>query len=415
MCGRQLALLEVCMEFNDSVMYSCYDSNLSDSSATPGLWEISDKTRSAALCTSLFTLTFIVVGLPSNALIVISILMQRLYKEPTLILLLNLAIADFLVCALVMPFTVVSGFSGGFALGDNDADKCKWCKMGVLFVALCLFSLHVLALVSLDRFIFVKFPMKYHRVVTVQRTVLCVLLLWTISISISMAPIFGFGDVHFGHAHSTCTVKIRGETRITKNINYFILLVAEALFPLTILFITNIWLACIVQKQIRRIYFMIKQSLPKDKEQISLGIKKQLSKDKNCKQVQLMRVFGAILISNVITWLPFIGRVLAVIIKGNDDFPPWVYVFVYLSLSFTAVVHPLIQASLIPEIRRYCKYLMAKSVCWCLTRKNNPRPRVTSKASVTDTSYPQRKVCFCFDFLSATMLPNEDINNTVSV
>lgn len=406
------------MEFNDSVVYSCYDNNFSNSSITPEFWEISDKERSAALCTALFTLFFIVVGLPSNALIVISILIQRLYKEPTLILLLNLAIADFLVCALVMPFTVVSGLSGGFALGDSDADKCKWCRMGVLFVALCLFSLHVLALVSLDRFIFVKFPMKYHRTVTVRRTVLCVLLLWTVCIAVSMAPIFGFGDVYFGHPHSTCSVKIRGETRITKNLNYFIFLVAESLMPLTILFTTNIWLACIVQKQIRKIYFMIKQSLPNDKEQISLGIMKQLSKDKNRKQVQLMRVFGAILISNVITWLPFIGRVLIVIIKGNDDFPPWVYVFVYLSLSFTAVLHPLIQASLIPEIRTYCKYLIVKTVCWykCLTRQSSPsRPRVTSKGSVTGISDPQKKTCFCFDFLSATVLPNEDINNIVAV
>lgn len=151
--------------------YSCYEGRLSNVSITSDFWVIPEKVRPAALSTAVFTLAFIVVGLPGNLLIILSVLWQRLYKEPTHILLLNLAIADLLVCVLVFPFTMVSGFAGSFVLGGSDSTKCKWCMTAVIFVALCLFSLHMLALMSVDRFIFVKFPLRYHRIMTVRKSV----------------------------------------------------------------------------------------------------------------------------------------------------------------------------------------------------------------------------------------------------
>ena len=156
----------------DTALYSCYGGNLSGNFSTPEFWDFPEKYRSTSLTTAVFTLIFILVGLPGNTLIIVSMLLKRLYRESTHILLLNLAVADLLVCALVMPLTVVSGFAGSFVLGGSDHSKCRWCQTGIIFMALCLFSLHALALLSVDRFVFVKFPLKYHKFMTVQRTVI---------------------------------------------------------------------------------------------------------------------------------------------------------------------------------------------------------------------------------------------------
>lgn len=414
------------MEFsmiNATTTYSCYDgSGLSNVSITPDFWDIPERSRAAALSTAVFTLVFIMVGLPGNLLIILSILWQRLYKEPTHILLLNLAIADLLVCVLVMPFTVMAGFAGGFVLGGSDSTKCKWCTTGVIYVALCLFSLHTLALMSLDMFIFVKFPMKYHRIVTGRKSVCCVMVLWVLCITLSLCPVLGFGDVSFSFSVSSCTVKIEEVARV-KNIYYFIFLVVEAIFPLSVLAATNTWVACIFQKQIRIIYHSVKKSLPKDQEQITMSIRRRLNKEKNRRQLQLLRVFSAILVSNVLTWLPLIVRIVITAIKGNDEFPLWVYVFVYLSLSFAAVFHPLIQASLLPEIRNNCKYFLTKAVCWWkgldrtrssdINFESDRKTKITvSTNSVIGLGASAKGLCrdcFCFEILGATVLPMEEV------
>lgn len=401
-----------------SNVYSCYDVIWSNNSITPELWDIPDGERLAALNTAIFTLFFISVGLPGNALIIGSILYQRLYREPTLILLLNLAVADFLVCALVMPFTVLSGFAGGFVLGGTDSTRCKWCKTAVVFVALCLFSLHILALMSIDRFIFIKFPMKYHRFVTGRKTVSCIIVVWILCIVVSLFPLFGFGDVIFGSSVSTCTPNFEHRTHVTSNINYMILLMAESVLPLSALIVTNIWVACIIRKHMKRIYSTGKQ---KNREQFTLSIMKRLEKEKNRKHLQLMRVFGAILLSHVLTWLPLISRTLSTAIKGNDDHPLWVFVFVYLSITSSAVFHPLIQACLVPEIRTQCNRFVAKMVCWLCIKDSE------SDSSCVNTPYcvchPCGKIlglerscsmnCFCLDLLNVTVLPADDLYNAV--
>lgn len=404
------------METLFNYSYSCYDERSSNISSTPVFWDIPERYRTAAFTTAVFTLIFIIIGLPSNALVILSISWQHLYRESTHILLLNLAVADFLVCALVMPLTVVPGFAGSFILGNSDNAKCRWCQTGIAFVALCLCSLHTLALLSADRFVFVKFPMKYHRFVTARKTLICIIFLWILCIAISSFPLFGFGDVRFNYSLSTCSLKLFGETSHTRNINYLIFLVAESFCPLVLLVITNVWLVCIVQKHIRNMYHEVGKILPKNRDQLTSNIKNQLTKKKNQSQLQLTKVFGAILVSNVFSWLPLICRTLVTAIKGNDVYPVWVYVFVYLSITSSAVFHPLIQAGLIPEIRTRYKHFLTRAFCYCKCctvphdkcETNSAHPSSDTELGLEE---PQKRSWFCCDILSTAVLPNNATNN----
>ncbi len=76
------------------VLYSCYDgTGLNYSSVTVVYWD-TEPHRGSTLANAVIILCFIIVGVPSNLLILASILRQQLYREPTYILLLNLASAD---------------------------------------------------------------------------------------------------------------------------------------------------------------------------------------------------------------------------------------------------------------------------------------------------------------------------------
>ena len=411
---QRLTMEQNSMEQNSTVTYSCFESELSTEFSTRDFWTIPPAFQPAALSTAVLTLLFIAVGLPGNLLIIAGIISQRLYREPTYILLLNLTVADLLVCVLVMPLTAVSGLAGGFVLGRSDSSRCGWCNTGVVFVALCLVSLHTLALMALDRLIFVKFPMKYQHTVTVGRVLCCVLLNWVLCSVLSLCPIFGFGDVYFSFSISTCTLNTEGRTRVTKNIHYFIFLVAIAMLPLLVLMVTNTWLVCIIQKHIRSIYHTAQRSgVPKT---FTESIRKRLGREKSRKQLQLMRVFGAIFLSHVFSWLPLIVRIFITVAKGKDEYPHSVYVFTFLCVSFAAVFHPIVQASFLPEVRSQCKSFLMRILCCGSLWRRRVRAQAKSGGSVVHLAEQGKEMCpscFCLEVLSATVLPNEDLNSPV--
>ena len=348
---------------NSSSLYSCYDGRgLSSNSVTVDYWDTSGgDLRPPALATAILTFSFILVGIPSNILILVSILRKHLYREPTYVLLLNLAIANLLMCILVMPFTVISGFAGGFIFGTTDWIRCRVCQSAFALVCLALFDLHIVALISVDRYMFVKYPFKYYSVVSIRRVVILTLGLWVFCVLMSLCPLFGFGDIHYGFTISACKIRLDGSTTVTKNIYYGVLVAVELLvIPMPVLVFTNSSIIWTVQKHLRRIYATKKEVGCSHEEMVS-KILKDFERTKHKKQLQLIKVFGGILVGHVVTWLPVIIYVFRVAIRGQDHFTALDGVFAYTSFIFFPVLHPILEACLIPEVRKF----LVSMICFC--------------------------------------------------
>lgn len=352
--------------FQGLPLYSCLDEMLLRNQVTTEFWSDAEQTTEA-LTSATFTLIFFLISTPSNILIIVSIIWQRLYKEPTHLLLLNLAISDLLFSILVMPFTIVAGVAGEYIFGSSDYTRCKMCQTGVIISALIIFSLHILAVISLDRCLFIQLSFRYEMYVTVNRTVAVVTFLWVLSVLLALPPLFGLGDMDYTYGVSTCTPRFQYSTAITKNIYYILLLIVEALLPIGLIFVTNAWVICIVQKHLAAIYKIKKASKTKqDWQKYKESLKDKLDTAKNRKQLRLMCVFGGILMANIVTWIPLISRSAAAWAYGSDaKLPVWTFVVVYLCLTSHSFIHPLIQASLIPEIRRSCVSLARKLFYLC--------------------------------------------------
>ena len=54
-------------------------------------------------------LLFMIIGIPWNGLVIAVILRKKMFSRPSGMLLLNLAIADLLLCLLHMPIAVIAG------------------------------------------------------------------------------------------------------------------------------------------------------------------------------------------------------------------------------------------------------------------------------------------------------------------
>lgn len=395
----------------------CFNTNLSQDSITIEFWrsrDISDTFRNAGITTGSVMLLFFLIGLPSNAMIILSILSQKLYKQPTVLLLLNLALADLMACCLVMPPTIVTGLVGEYIFGGTDQIRCNVCQTGVILMILAMVNLHILALLSLDRFVLIKFPLRYRKLVTVKKAVFAVFGVWILSILISMLPLFGFGAIYYDHPTFTCTAQFDGNTHITKNIYYLILVLVETTLPFSVLIITNIWIVFIAQKQIREVYSIKRNIVGLDKQmEYSQMLKNKLQHKKNKKQLQLLRVFGSILISNLITWIPLLVRIIEASVTNSDNTSLWSNSIVILSINFHSVIHPVIQTSLIPEIRD--RLLVFKPLNKCKQRFKTLDKSGCNGCNYSDSNNYCCCKCKatiwsnCVELLNTTVLPQAEL------
>ncbi len=361
--------------------FTCSDPELSHTNVTSEVWMIlkegplhENGVLAIAICQTLI----IAVGIPWNIIVLAFIMIKKHYKEPTYILLMNLVLADLLACSCVLPFNIVSAFTMEFSIGSSDYVRCQVCHtIAIVTVALIFISLFTQALMALDRLVYIKWPIKYEKKITKCRTISLLVGVWVLCIFISLPPVFGIGEIKFANIFSSCTLLTVGETRITANINYvfFLALVGFVAFMTTL--IVNTWLLAIVSKSVRQRH---KKTLTSNKGRIDSETLRRNSESKfktdyHKKQILLAKVFGAIFIANVATWVPSIFILMVSAIVRIEQINPLALIFVYLTYICQPAIHPVLETCLIGKV----KMALFKFLCFC-KRKPNRRHHCTSRS-----------------------------------
>ncbi|XP_056245507.1 trace amine-associated receptor 13c-like [Seriola aureovittata] len=126
------------------------------------------------ICSLLSCITLLTVVL--NLLVIISISHFRQLHTSTNLLLLSLAVADFLVGLLQMPAAILI-FRGCWILGDFMCGVIY--LLGYIIVSV---SVGNMVLISIDRYVVICDPMFYSTKVTLRRVQYCVCLCWIFSV-----------------------------------------------------------------------------------------------------------------------------------------------------------------------------------------------------------------------------------------
>ncbi len=238
---------------------------------------------------------------------------------------------------------------GGFFFGSNDFERCQYCMTGIIFTIFIYESFCGVALISLNSFIFIKFPFRYEKIVTVKRMIVSVLVTWFFSIFISLPPTIGFGSIHYSFALAVCVIDFISP-------KYVIVLIATSLIPLFVIVFTNVWLLVIVQRHLRQIYTKNRESLPQE-------VNNRLNTEYNKKQLNVLRTFVAIFITNVFTWIPMIVLGISAVIFGIRSVPIGYASFAYLVFVSQSMFHPILEFCLITEIKEPIIKLCSKAQC----------------------------------------------------
>uniref|UniRef100_A0A673C3V8 Alpha-1A adrenergic receptor n=1 Tax=Sphaeramia orbicularis TaxID=375764 RepID=A0A673C3V8_9TELE len=132
---------------------------------------------------------FIMFGVVGNILVILSVVCHRHLRTVTHYFIVNLAVADLLLSSTVLPFSAIFEILDRWVFGRVFCNV--WAAVDVLC---CTASIMSLCVISVDRYIGVSYPLRYPSIVTKHRAFLAMMLLWVLSLIISIGPLFGWKE-----------------------------------------------------------------------------------------------------------------------------------------------------------------------------------------------------------------------------
>ena len=114
-----------------------------------------------------FKCLFFIVGILGNACVIIYNVFFNRSKTPTSFFVVNLAINDFFACCIIYPIWMTTFIRR--ALGIKS-DQKLFCLIDQISEISVIFSILTLLVITVDKFVFINWPLKYDLIVTWRRT-----------------------------------------------------------------------------------------------------------------------------------------------------------------------------------------------------------------------------------------------------
>ncbi|XP_058988308.1 uncharacterized protein LOC101897852 isoform X1 [Musca domestica] len=130
---------------------------------------------------ALLALILVIGTAAGNILVCLAIAWERRLQNVTNYFLMSLAITDLMVAVLVMPLGILTLVKGYFPLGSEHC--LTWICLDVLF---CTASIMHLCTISVDRYLSLRYPMRFGRNKTRRRVTLKIVFVWLLSIAMSL-------------------------------------------------------------------------------------------------------------------------------------------------------------------------------------------------------------------------------------
>ncbi|XP_016519029.1 alpha-1A adrenergic receptor-like isoform X3 [Poecilia formosa] len=131
--------------------------------------------------------SFIMFAIVGNILVILSVVCNRHLRTPTNYFIINLAMADLLLGTTVLPVSATLEVLGYWVFGRIFCDI--WAAVDVLC---CTASIMSLCVISIDRYVGVRYPLQYPMVVTRRRALMAMLGVWILALVISIGPLLGW-------------------------------------------------------------------------------------------------------------------------------------------------------------------------------------------------------------------------------
>ncbi|CAG9576158.1 unnamed protein product [Danaus chrysippus] len=155
--------------------------NVTDLVEIVNITDVDENVREVNNWWGLVALVLVVCTAAGNVLVCLAIYLERRLQNVTNYFLMSLAITDLLVAILVMPLGILTLVRGYFPL---PAVYClTWICLDVL---LCTASIMHLCTISVDRYLSLRYPMRFGRNKTRKRVTVKIVFVWILSTAMSL-------------------------------------------------------------------------------------------------------------------------------------------------------------------------------------------------------------------------------------
>ncbi|KAM4559194.1 trace amine-associated receptor 13c-like [Odontesthes bonariensis] len=318
------------MEMQDGVEL-CFP-HLSNSSCKKPVSSLSELVLLQVVLSSISVLTVML-----NLLVIISVSHYRQLHTPTNILLLSLAVSDFLVGLLSMPAGIIRNTSCWY-LGDLT------CFIFIYFsFIITSASVGDMVLISIDRYVAICDPLHYPTRVTERIVKLCVCLCWLYSALYSL--LFVKDDLTLLGKHNSCY----GECLIfIDDISGSVDLVLTFILPVTVITVLYMRVFVVAVSQARA----MRSHVTAAKLQLSVTMKTKKS------ELKAARTLGVLMIVFLICFCPYYCVSLAEADLLNSSSASFVYYLFHLN----SCLNPMIYALFYPWFRKAVKFILTLQI-----------------------------------------------------
>lgn len=174
--------------FNESfIFYNLSNDDLQDSSSTIFISSSHPYPQQVNVAIAIIGTFSSLLTIFGNILVLVSFFVDRQIRQPTNYFILSLAISDFLIGCVSMPFLTLAIYKNRWVLGSFLCDI--WLSLDY---TVCLASIYTVLLITVDRFCSVKIPTKYRNWRTKKRIIFLVLLTWFVPALIFFVSTMGY-------------------------------------------------------------------------------------------------------------------------------------------------------------------------------------------------------------------------------
>ena len=349
--GSGLGLMMNETNGTNGTVFSCLNRDMLSSTmvTNESFWRIQESLRGGAPAVATIYFIFFGISFFWNLFIVVTYLVKyRLLKEPANIFLFTLAVFDLVASVVMTLFSFIIEATTEYIFGNDDVTRCNTCDMvGFFFVFLVAGSLHLLTALSIDRFIHLSRPLRYNKIMNHWKALVIVVFVIILSFIFAILPIApGFGQYEFNTRFGICIARFGGNSRLgVPNLAFFTVLIVEALIPIAILCVTNVFTIRIVKKFLKRNFR--RRSTYRHKREEQTEDAKKHSQQQN----QLVKVFGALFIAYAISWSLIVTVVLVVNFVPARLVPDEIFIFGWICYLTNPLLHPIIESFFVKDLR----------------------------------------------------------------
>ncbi|XP_060064196.1 rhodopsin, GQ-coupled-like, partial [Ylistrum balloti] len=325
------------------------------------------------------------LGITGNSIVIYIFSNTKSLRSPSNLLVVNLAVSDLIFSAFNgFPLLTVSSFHQKWVFGSLT------CQLyGFVGGVFGLMSINTLTAISIDRYIVITKPLQASQTMTRRKVYLMILLVWALSILLSVPPFFGWGAYIPEGFQTSCTFDYLTKTTRTR-VYIIILYLCGFALPLLIISVSYILIIFGVWNHDQK---MLTLTQNMNAEDIRVNNKRARS------EIRISKIAMAITCLFILSWSPY--AIIALIAQFGPAhwITPLVSELPVMLAKSSSMHNPLVYAFSHPKFRR-ALYQRAPWMFCCCKPADKPDFR-------TSVSYRKREV-------TRTESNNSDVSSVLS-